>query len=80
MTTNNTQEQAAKATGWLTNLLTGWGVPGSIARIAAGAIIGALAAAYALLNTSCTVDYTQTAAGDTSYHGSIIPVMEDTAK
>ena len=35
-------------------MLTGWGVPGSIARILAGAIIGALAAIAAMSQSGCT--------------------------
>lgn len=34
--------------GLLAGVLTGWGVPGGIARILAGAIIGALAAIVAM--------------------------------
>lgn len=58
---------------WLTGLLTGWGVKESWAKILAGAIIGALAAAGVLELTGCTVDYTQNAEG-IRYHGVIVPV------
>jgi len=51
MSTTNTNEKAKKAAGWVTGLLTGWGIPGTIARILAGAIIGALATAAALTGT-----------------------------
>lgn len=45
-------QKAKKAAGWVTGLLTGWGIPGTIARILAGAIIGALATAAALTGTA----------------------------
>ena len=39
-------EQNAKNThGWLTGLLTGWGIKESWAKLIAGAVVGALAAA-----------------------------------
>ena len=41
MDTNN-ENKTTQAAGWVTNLLTGWGIPGTIARIIAGAIIGAI--------------------------------------
>ena len=52
-------EKEEKAAGFLTGLLTGWGVPGNIARIIAGAIVGAVAAWYITTQTSCTVTYTK---------------------
>lgn len=55
----NTQKQ--KYT-WLTGLLTGWGIKESWAKLIAGMVIGALAAAGLL--TSCTASYSQTASGD----------------
>lgn len=46
-----------EATGsFMVNLLTGWGVPGSLARILAGAIIGALSALWALSQTGCVAE------------------------
>lgn len=39
---------------WLTGILTGWGIKESWAKIIAGAIIGALLAAGAFANSSCT--------------------------
>ena len=41
-------------TSWLAGLLTGWGVPANWARVIAGAIIGALAAAGILTQQGCT--------------------------
>lgn len=38
---------------WLTGLLTGWGIKESWAKIIAGAVIGALAAAGILTQTGC---------------------------
>lgn len=49
MNTEQTQK-ARKAAGWVTGLLTGWGIPGTIARILTGAIIGAAAAVLALMD------------------------------
>lgn len=40
--------------GWLTGVLTGWGIKESWAKIIAGAIIGALIAAGVITSTSCT--------------------------
>lgn len=50
---NNNNDKEDKAAGFFTRLLTGWGVPGGIARIIAGAIIGALAALAALTQNGC---------------------------
>ena len=41
----------------LTALFTGWGVPGGLARIIAGAILGALSALWALSQTGCTAEW-----------------------
>ena len=49
---NEDNTKAKKAAGWVTGLLTGWGIPGTIARILAGAIIGAIATAAALTGTA----------------------------
>lgn len=38
---------------FLTNLFAGWGVPGGIARILAGAVLGALSALWALSQSGC---------------------------
>lgn len=76
MNTDN-KDKAAQAAGWVTALLTGWGIPGTIARILAGAIIGALATAAALTGTGCTTSYTQTADGSFSYRSAItIPTQK----
>lgn len=40
--------------GWLTGLLTGWGIKESWAKIIVGALVGALTAAGVLSNTSCS--------------------------
>lgn len=56
-------EKAKKSAGWLSSLLTGWGVPGSVARILAGAIIGAVAAYVTLTQTGCTAYYTSGESG-----------------
>ena len=51
--------KTTKAAGFFTSLFAGWGVPGGIARILAGAVIGALAALAALTQSGCTADYQQ---------------------
>ena len=55
---------------WLTGLLTGWGIKESWAKVIAGMAIGALAAAGLL--SSCTAHYTQTAAGDIGFRGTVV--------
>lgn len=80
MNTTNTNEKAKKAAGWVTGLLTGWGIPGTIARIIAGAIVGAIATAAALTGTGCTASYKQTAAGDVDYsHSLTLPLPVETS-
>ena len=92
MSTTNTNESAAaasssgvtqkakKAAGWVTGLLTGWGIPGTIARIIAGAIVGAIATAAAFTGTGCTASYKQTAAGDVDYsHSLTLPLPVETS-
>lgn len=66
--------------GWLTSLLTGWGIKESWAKIISGAIIGALAAAGVLTSTGCKSAYTQTAAGDITFKGAIIIKVDDFKK
>lgn len=57
---STTEENAKKAAGFLSGILTGWGVPANWARIITGAIIGAVAAAVTLTATSCSCNYTAT--------------------
>lgn len=75
MSDETKNEQATKAAGWLTGLLTGWGIPGSIARILSGAIIGAAIAVMAMAGSSCTTTYSQTTAegGHTQFAGEVDP-------
>ncbi len=61
----------------LASRLTGWGIKESWAKVIAGAIIGALCAAGVLSLDGCAVDYTQTAAGDTTFKGSIVLPVEE---
>lgn len=64
---------------WLAGLLTGWGIKESWAKIIAGAIIGAAAAAGLL--TGCTATYAQTADGALRYDGALVlPVQEEGTK
>lgn len=69
---------AAKAANFVTGLLTGWGVPAAWAKAVSGAIIGAAIGALVAVGvlTGCTTSYTQTAAGDISYTGSIVIPVE----
>ncbi len=66
------ENKKEKAEGFLSRLFTGWGVPGSVARILAGAIVGAVAAWVALSQSGCTADYSQNADGSLQYHGTIV--------
>lgn len=80
MSTTNKNEKAKKAAGWVTGLLTGWGIPGTIARIIAGAIVGAIATAAALTGTGCTASYKQTADGAVDYsHRLTLPLPVETS-
>lgn len=56
---------------FLTALFTGWGVPGGLARIIAGAILGALSALWALSQTGCTAEWTQYPDGSSSWYGKV---------
>ncbi len=64
-------EKAEKAAGIVTGLLTGWGIPGSVARILAGAIIGAVLAWLAIAQTGCTASLSTTPDGSLQYRGSV---------
>ena len=59
--------------GFLTALFTGWGVPGSLARILTGAILGALSALWALSQSGCVAEYTQYPDGSSSWYGRVEP-------
>lgn len=54
MSDNNNTPTPENATNWLASLLRALGLPATWASIIAGAIIGAIAAAWALTGTSCT--------------------------
>ncbi len=63
----------SKAVAWLTS--KGWG--STLAKVTVGAVLGAaIGIAAALGMTGCTTSYTQTAAGDISYTGSIVIPVE----
>lgn len=64
-------EAEEKAAGWLTKVLTGWGVPGAIAHVIAGAIVGAVAAWYLATGTGCTVSYTKLPDGTVTAQGAV---------
>lgn len=52
---NNENDKKREAASKLEALFTGWGVPGSVARILAGAILGALAAVACMSQSGCSV-------------------------
>lgn len=47
------KEEAKKAVGWLTGLLTGWGLRESWAKIAAGVLVGAAAGGLSTCQSGC---------------------------
>lgn len=65
-------EKAEQAAGWLTKVLTGWGVPGTLARIIAGAIVGAVAGWYLATASGCTVSYTKLPDGTVKAAGAVV--------
>lgn len=60
---DNETSKAEKAAGFISGLLTGWGVPANWARVITGAIIGAVAAYVTLTQAGCTATYTSGASG-----------------
>ena len=70
--TEEQTKKSEKAAGFLTNLFTGWGIPGTIARILAGAIVGAVAGWYLATSTSCTVTYTKLPDGTVKAAGAVV--------
>ena len=75
----DTDDKTIKATGFFTSLFSGWGVPGGIARILAGAVIGALAALAALTQGGCTADFHQRAEG-VDFSGTLVFPIDNTSK
>ncbi len=61
-----------KAAGWIVKILTGWGIPGTVARVIAGAIVGALAGWYLATSTGCTATYTKLPDGTIHVHGTVV--------
>lgn len=75
---NNENDNRTAAANWLTSLLTGWGIKECWAKVIAGAVIGALAAAGLLTQSGCTVTATQGADGAWSYSGEMVsPVVRE---
>lgn len=56
---------------FLTALFTGWGIPGGLARILTGAILGALSALWALSQSGCTAEWSRFPDGGSSWHGRV---------
>ena len=67
----DTTTRKQEAEGFLSRLFTGWGIPGSVARILAGAIIGAVLAWLAIAQTACTASLSTTPDGSLQYRGSV---------
>ncbi len=84
MNTENNDNTTAKTAGLITRLLTGWGIPGSIARIIAAALAAAIITAATMAETGCTAAYSQrvTAEGitETTYSGELNPLPLDVLK
>ena len=68
----NQKEKAKVAHGKLTQWLTGLGVPANWAKVGAGLVIGGIIGALATCQQSCTASYTQTAAGDIGFKGTVV--------
>lgn len=66
------KEKAKSAHGKLTAWLTGLGVPANWAKVGAGLIVGGIIGALATCQQSCTASYTQTAAGDIGFRGTVV--------
>lgn len=67
---------------FLARLFTGWGVPGSLARILAGAVLGALSAFWAMSQSGCMAEWTLRSPGSV-WHGraaSLMPLGEPFCK
>ena len=67
----NEKSKAEQAAGFLSGLLTGWGVPANWARVITGAIVGAVAAYVTITQCSCTASYNQSADG-INFAGAIV--------
>lgn len=65
------QNTPEKTRSFLTTLFTGWGVPGSLARILAGAALGALSALWALSQSGCTAAWSRSPDGSSSWFGKV---------
>lgn len=67
----NEHKEPEKQYDFLTNFLTGLGVPANWAKVIGGAIIGALCAIGFLSASSCTFNYSKGANGAVSAHGAL---------
>ena len=68
----NQKEKAKVAHGKLTQWLTGLGVPANWAKVGAGLIVGGVIGALATCQQSCTASYSQSAAGDITFKGTVV--------
>ncbi len=67
----NENDQKQQAESFISRLFTGWGIPGAVARILAGAIVGAVAAWLAFTQTGCTASLATNPDGSLQYRGSV---------
>ncbi len=65
---NKVKTAHGKLAGWLAGL----GIPANWAKVGAGIIVGGLIGALATCQQSCTVRYTQSAAGDIEFSSTVI--------
>ncbi|MBQ9096194.1 MAG: hypothetical protein IJY53_07645 [Akkermansia sp.] len=70
------KEKAKTAHGKLAGWLQGLGVPANWAKVGSGLIIGGIIGALATCQQSCTATYTQTAAGDIQFSGTVVVPQE----
>lgn len=72
----NQKEQAKAAHGKLTAWLARFGVPGNWAKVISGAVIGGVIGVLATCQQSCTASYSQSAAGDITFKGTVVVPRE----
>lgn len=66
------KQKAEVAHGKLAEWLAGFGVPGNWAKVISGAVIGGVIGVLATCQQSCTASYSQSAAGDITFKGTVV--------
>lgn len=66
------KEKAKVVHGKLAGWLAGFGVPGNWAKVISGAVIGGVIGVLATCQQSCTVRYSQSAAGDIEFSSMVV--------